>query len=65
MQYMFTGYEYYNALIFSYPRQNQKQWYSKIRNENIRFELRYDLWFIVIDIIISYIDVFFSSNKGI
>ena len=61
MQYMFIGYEYYNALIFTYPRQHQKQWYSKIRNENIRFELQY----IVIDIIISYIDVFFSSNKGI
>ena len=25
MQYMFIGYEYYNALIFTYPRQHQKQ----------------------------------------
>ena len=59
MQYVFIGYEYYNALIFTKQRKHQKQWYSHMRNKN-----QGSYATIVIDIIISYINLYFASNKG-
>ena len=56
MQYVFIGYEFYNALIFTKHRKHQKQWYLHIRNEKYAT--------IAIDIIISYINLYFASNKG-
>ena len=64
MQYVFIGYEYYNALIFTKQRKHQKQWHLHIRNENQGLNLQFLYATIAIDIIISYINLYFSSNKG-